>query len=67
MKLITLFEENENEIWFLIWDDVENLISTTKKEFDDLEIYQKKRIITNKIENKLELMENLKKNQKKNF
>ncbi len=67
MKLITLFEENENEIWFLIWDDVENLISTTNKEFDDLEIYQKKRIITNKIENKLELMENLKKNQKKNF
>ncbi len=67
MKLSTLYEENENEIWFLIWDDVENLISTTNKEFDDLEIYQKKRIITNKIENKLELMENLKKNQKKNF
>ena len=61
MKLNILFEENENEIWFLIWDDVENLISTTKKEFDDLEIYQKKESYPSKLKINWNLIENLKK------
>ena len=63
MKLSTLFEENENEIWFLIRDDVENLISTTKKEFDDLEIYQKKESYPSKLKINWNLIENLKKSK----
>ena len=63
MKLSTLFEENENEIWFLKRDDAENLISTTKKEFDDLEIYQKKESYPSKLKINWNLIENLKKSK----
>ena len=63
MKLSTLFEENENEIWFLKRDDAENLISTTKKEFDDLEIYQKKVSYPSKLKINWNLIENLKKSK----
>ena len=69
MTLSTLFEENENERWFLIWDDVEDLIPTTKKEFNNLEIYEKKikESYTTKLKINWNLMENIKKSKEKSL
>ncbi len=42
MTLSNLFEENEKERWFLIWDDIEDLIPITKEDINNIESITKK-------------------------
>ena len=65
MTLSNLFEENEKERWFLIWDDVEDLIPITKEDINNIEIITKKIKDSYKTELKIKwhLIENLKNNE----
>ena len=63
MTLSTLFEENEKERWFLIWDDVEDLIPISKEELNNIDSITKKITDSYKTKSKIKwnLIENLKK------